>query len=277
MIRRLLLALPLLTMAANAQLRAQEIAPTTDGGPTNLKVGVSTTAPADPLRAAVEGVVTQYLTTNPDVMGSIIKGYLMDHPEVILQSVAAAQQRQQLVQAEQAKQALITNRDKLFADPLAPITGNPDGDLVLVEFFDYQCGYCKAVHPDVLKLAETVKRARIVLKELPILGPASVVASKAALAARTQGKYEPLHNALMAHREQLDEATVMKLAASVGLDIEALKRDMESPDVLRIIAENQALAVSLGIRGTPAFVTPTRMSPGAVKLDEMKRMLAEQS
>lgn len=275
MIRRLFVALPLLAIAADAPLQAQEIAPRADGSPV-IQVRANTTPSTDPLRSAIEGVVKQYLTTNPDVMDSIIKGYLMEHPEVILQSVASAQQRQQLVQAEQAKQALVTYRDKLFADPLAPIAGNPVGDLVLVEFFDYQCGYCKAVHPDVLKLVETEKRARIVLKEFPILGPASVIASKAALAARAQGKYEPLHNALMVHREQLDEATVFKLAASVGLDTEVLKRDMESPVVLRIIAENQALAASLGIRGTPAFLTPNRMSPGAIKLDEMKRMLAEQ-
>ena len=152
------------------------------------------------------------------------------------------------------------------------VAGNPQGDVTVVEFFDYQCGYCKAVQADTQTLIKGDSKLRFVLKEFPILGPASVVASKAALASRGQGKYVEFHNALMAQRGQLDEAVIMRLAKSVGLDTDRLKKDMDSPDVLKVIAANQALAEKLNIRGTPAFVFGDELVPGAIKLDDMKRL-----
>lgn len=213
----------------------------------------------DAQRKAIEGVV---------------RDYLMKNPEIILEAVEALQQREKLAEAEKAKKALGENKSALFQNPADPVTGNPQGDITVVEFFDYQCGYCKAVMADTQRLIKDDTKVRFVFKEFPILGPASVVASKAALAAKAQGKYMELHDALMGHRGQLDEDTILRLAKSVGLDSDRLKKDMDSPQVLKIIASNQQLAEQLGIRGTPAFVIGEALVPGAIKLDEMKRLVA---
>ena len=205
---------------------------------------------------------------------TVVRDYLMKHPEIILQSVEALQQREKLAEAERAKKALAENQQALTRNPADFVAGNPQGDITVVEFFDYQCGYCKAVQADAQRLIKDDAKLRFVLKELPILGPGSVVASKAALAARAQGKYLEFHNALMAQRGQLDQDIVVRLAKSVGLDTDRLKKDMESPDVLSVIAANQALAEELGIHGTPGFVFGNELVPGAIKLEEMKRLVA---
>jgi protein-disulfide isomerase len=205
----------------------------------------------------------------------IVREYLLQHPEVIVEAMEELQKRERADEERKAKQGLAENKSKLFNDPASPVAGNPKGDVTLVEFFDYQCGYCKSVQADVMRLIKEDGKLRFVFKELPILGPASVTASKAALASRAQGKYEPFHNALMANRGQLDEATILKLASSVGLDTERLKKDMESPEVQQAIGANLALAEQLGIRGTPGFVVGDRIVPGAIKLDTMKSLVAE--
>ncbi|HYG85692.1 MAG TPA: DsbA family protein [Azospirillum sp.] len=205
----------------------------------------------------------------------VVRDYLLKHPEVIVEAIEELQRRERADDDRKAAQALAQNRAKLFDDPASPVAGNPKGDVTLVEFFDYQCGYCKAVQADVQRLIKDDGKLRFVFKELPILGPASVVAAKAALASRTQGKYEAYHNALMGHRGQLDEATILKLASSVGLDADRLKKDMDSPDIQQAIAANLTLAEQLGIRGTPGFVVGNRIVPGAIKLDDMKKLVAE--
>lgn len=205
---------------------------------------------------------------------NVVRDYLMKNPEIILQAVEALQQREKMAETERAKAALVANQQALARNPADPVAGNPQGDVTVVEFFDYQCGYCKAVQADTQRLIKDDPKLRFVFKELPILGPASVIASKAALAARGQGKYLELHNALMAQRGQLDEEVILRLAKSVGLDTDRLKKDMESREVLSAIAANQALAEQLGIRGTPGFVFGTELVPGAIKLDDMKRLVA---
>ncbi|AWU94406.1 DsbA family protein [Azospirillum ramasamyi] len=228
-------------------------------------LALSAAAPAHAQSASFDG-------NQKAAIEKIVRDYLMEHPEVILQAVDAMQERQKAAEAEQARMALIENKQELTRNPADPVAGNPQGDVTVVEFFDYQCGYCKAVHADTLALVKGDPKLRLVLKEFPILGPASLLASKAALASRSQGKYMELHNALMSHRGQLDEAVIMRLAKSVGLDTDRLKKDMESPDVLTAIAANQSLAEKLNIRGTPAFVFGDELVPGAIKLDDMKRL-----
>ncbi|MCG5239970.1 DsbA family protein [Azospirillum doebereinerae] len=205
---------------------------------------------------------------------TVVRDYLMKNPEIILQAVEALQQREKMAEAERSKAALAANQQALTRSPADPVAGNPQGDVTVVEFFDYQCGYCKAVQADTQRLIKDDPKLRFVFKELPILGPASVVASKAALASKAQGKYLEFHNALMAQRGQLDEEVILRLAKSVGLDTDRLKKDMESRDVLSVIAANQALAEQLGIHGTPGFVFGTELVPGAIKLEDMKRMVA---
>jgi Protein-disulfide isomerase len=212
----------------------------------------------DAQRKAIEGVV---------------RDYLMKNPEIILEAVDALQQRQKVAEEERARKALTENKKALFENPVDVVIGNPQGDVTVVEFFDYQCGYCKAVQGDTQRLIKDDGKVRFVLKEFPILGPASVTAAKAAIASRAQGKYVDYHNALMAHRGQLDDDTIMRLAKSVGIDADRLKKDMESPDVLKVVAVNQMLAEQLNIRGTPAFIIGDSLVPGAIKLDEMKRLV----
>ncbi|WP_246148921.1 DsbA family protein [Skermanella pratensis] len=204
----------------------------------------------------------------------IVRDYLLAHPEVLVESLTAFQERQEAAQAEAQRGALVSRQEELFRNPASPVAGNPQGDVTLVEFFDYQCGYCKTVHADVRRLLESDGKLRLVYKEFPILGPASLTASRAALAAHRQGKYEALHVALMENRGQLDDDKILRIAGSVGLDMERLKRDMESPEIQEALQRNLRLASELNIRGTPAFVVGDQIIPGAVGLDRLKELVA---
>ena len=151
--------------------------------------------------------------------------------------------------------------------------GSSKPDVTLVEFFDYRCPYCKQVVPALDALLAKDKQLRFVYKEFPVLGPDSVHAARAALAAGKQGKYEAMHRALMAIKGQLDEPAIMKVAASVGLDVERLKTDMAAPETDRALKANVKLAEALDIHGTPGFVIGDEIVPGAVGLDELKRLI----
>ena len=154
------------------------------------------------------------------------------------------------------------------------MAGNPAGKVTVVEFFDYNCGYCKRSLPDVLKLIETDKDVKLVIKEFPILGPGSLVAAKAAVAARRQGKYWEFHLALMNEKGAIDEARVFEVAKTVGLDGAKLRRDMEDPEIAKIIARNHTTAEALGIQGTPAFVIDQTLVPGALGFEALTGAVA---
>jgi protein-disulfide isomerase len=204
----------------------------------------------------------------------IVREYLLAHPEIIVESLSAYQQREEAAQADEQRKALTTRQDELFKNPTSPVLGNPQGDVTLVEFFDYQCGYCKAVHADVRRLIDSDTKIRLVYKEFPILGPASITASRAALAAQRQGKYDALHVALMENRGQLDDDKIYRIAASAGLDLDRLKKDMQAPEISEALQKNLRLASELNIRGTPAFVVGDQIVPGAVGLDKLKELIA---
>jgi len=177
---------------------------------------------------------------------------------------------------EARRQALTSNAKALFDDGVSYVAGNPKGDVTLVEFFDYRCGYCKQVQQSVMTLIKEDPRLRVVLKELPVLGPDSVLASRAAIAALEQdkgGKYLGFHNALMSFRGQLTEAEVFRIAASSGLDVTKLKADMAAPKVEQVIRANLALAEKLGINGTPGFVIGQELIPGAISLESMRKLV----
>ncbi|HZH26293.1 MAG TPA: DsbA family protein [Azospirillaceae bacterium] len=205
----------------------------------------------------------------------IVREYILANPEIIMEAVEILRERQAKAEQDQARRALAERRTEILNDPNAPVAGNPQGDVTLVEFFDYQCGYCKSVHPTVKDLVAGDGRIRRVYKEFPILGPASVVASRAALAARNQGKYLEMHDALMEARGQMDEALVMRIARSVGLDVERLKRDMQAPDIEQHIQANRALATALGIQGTPAFIIGDQLVPGAADLATLRGLVRQ--
>jgi protein-disulfide isomerase len=199
----------------------------------------------------------------------IVREYLRQHPEVIIDALQEYQKRQDAKKAEQARQLIASAKDELFNDTANPVGGNPKGDVTIVEFFDYRCPYCKAVDPDLRKALSTDGNVRVVYKEFPILGPESLVASRAALAAVAQEKYQPFHDKLLAFKGNLDDAAIYSLAGEVGLDVTRLKADMEKPEVMGQISRNYHLADKLNIQGTPAFVIGEELLPGAASAEDL--------
>ena len=208
-------------------------------------------------------------------MKHLFRQYLLDNPEVVIEAIQKYQRDQRLAEEERQGQAVLANLAALKGDADSPVIGNPDGDVLIVEFMDYRCGYCRSVVKDLKKTVEDDGNIRLVMKELPILGPASIRASKAALAADKQGKYEVYHFALMTLPGDMSDPHLMKVARDVGLDTERLKRDMESEEIEAIIQRNHDLAQVLGINGTPAFVFGETLVRGAVDAETMRILIAE--
>lgn len=206
---------------------------------------------------------------------AIIHDYLLSHPEVLVQALSAAERKLRNEARDDARQALAAHRRQLLADPATPVGGNPDGTVTIVEFFDYSCPYCKAVEPALERLLARDHSLRFVYKELPVLGPASGVAARAALAANRQGKYVAFHNAMMAVRGPFDDDKIYRIAGSVGLDLARLKRDMAAPQVTAELTANLVLADALDVHGTPTFVIGQQIVPGAIDLHSLERLIAE--
>ena len=206
---------------------------------------------------------------------SIIHDYLMQHPDVLIAALRKAEEKLHRDDEAKASQALTEYKKEVFSDPSTPVGGNPQGDVAIVEFFDYRCPYCKQVEPSLESMLKQDPKLRFVYKEFPILGPVSVTAAHAALAAQRQGKYDAFHDAMMEARGNITDDTVYRIAGSVGLDVDKLKRDMASPEITQTIRQNMKLADALDIHGTPAFVIGDKVVPGAVDLDTLKSMVSE--
>ena len=166
-------------------------------------------------------------------------------------------------------------RQGLFDDPRSPVMGNPEGDVTVVEFFDYRCPYCRRVAPDLEALIDGDPDVRVVFKEWPILGRASVLAARAALAAHAQGLYWGVHTALMTGALEADEDAIVAFAQSLGADGDRLRADMASDAVTEALIANDELARTLGLSGTPAFVIGDTVVPGAIPVDQMRALVAE--
>ena len=199
---------------------------------------------------------------------------ILENPQIIVEAMTILERQRTEAQAVAQAEILQQQRDFLESDPNAPSIGNPNGDAVVVEFFDYNCPYCKRAAADVKSLLEADDGVRVVYREWPILGEGSVFAARAALAAREQGKYEELHWALMATRGRVEEVSVLAAARSVGLDLEKLVVDMNSPAVMAHLEATQMLAQGLGFTGTPAFVIGDALVPGAVPLSDLQGYVA---
>ncbi|HMD66419.1 MAG TPA: DsbA family protein [Stellaceae bacterium] len=206
---------------------------------------------------------------------AIIHDYLMQNPDVLIEALRAAEDKASRDADVKAALVLKDRRREVFDDPATPVGGNPQGDVTIVEFFDYRCPYCKQVQPSLQALLDQDPKLRFIYKEMPVLGAPSVVAAHAALAARLQGKYEAFHAAMMATKGQITNDVVYQVAASVGLDVDRLKRDMAAPDIDQAVKSNLALATALDIRGTPGFIIGDHIVPGAIDLDALKSMIAE--
>lgn len=204
-----------------------------------------------------------------DRIKALVVETLRENPELVMEALQALEARQAEAQAATAASVLTEERGMLERDPNAPILGNPDGDVTIVEFFDYNCPYCKRAMPEVTALLAEDTNVRLVLREWPILSEGSAFAARAALASRQQGKYAEMHDALMTMRGKVEAEAVLRIAGEVGLDVEKLKIDMQSPEVEEHIATSMRLAEALGFNGTPSFVVGDQLIPGFVEKPQL--------
>jgi protein-disulfide isomerase len=202
-----------------------------------------------------------------------VRTYLLEHPEVIADAINRLQERQAQQDTAQVTAELKAHADEVFRDPDSPVGGNPEGDVTLVEFFDYNCPYCRQMAPLMVQAEGEDPQLRIVYKEFPILGPGSVVAAKAALAANKQGKYVAFHRALYQIRGPVEESKVLDAAATMGLDVDRLKADMQDPAIAGVVDRNLKLAQALRISGTPGFVIGDQILVGASDLKTLQAVL----
>ncbi|APZ50975.1 protein-disulfide isomerase (plasmid) [Salipiger abyssi] len=194
---------------------------------------------------------------------------IRENPGIVFEAAQLFEQQQQALQAQAAAQVLDTEKATLENDPNAPVLGNPDGDVTVVEFFDYNCPYCRRVKPEMEALLAADPNVRVVYREWPILGDGSVFAARAALASRNQGKYEEFHWAMMQLKERAEEASILRTAEDIGLDVAQLRRDMNGPEIEEHIQTSMRLAQSLGFSGTPSFVIGDSLAPGLIQADQM--------
>jgi len=229
---------------------------------------------AAPVRAQ-DDQASNFSPAEEDAIRQLVRDYLLTNPEVLMEAAQIYRERQQELQQKQASQTLVMRREELDRDPDSPVIGNPDGDVVVVEFFDYRCPYCVRVAEDLREVVEDDGNIRLVMKEFPILGPESMVAARMALAAEKQGKYEELHFAMMTVSGKLTEDKAFKIAEKIDLDMDQLRRDMEAPEIDAMLQRNFALAQALQINGTPAFVIGDEVVRGAIDMRALRQIVGQ--
>jgi protein-disulfide isomerase len=207
----------------------------------------------------------------------IVRQYLLNHPEVLQEAMAELEKKQAVVEAEKAKSAIKDHSDALFNSPYQVTLGNPQGDVTFVEFFDYNCGYCKRALTDMVTLMGKDPKLKVVLKEFPVLGPGSLEAAQVAVAVRMQDKsgrkYMEFHQKMLGGRGQADKARAMAVAKEIGLDIARIERDLKSEEVAKSIQESMKLAEALGMNGTPSYVIGNDVVVGAVGLEALGKKI----
>ncbi|WP_262032422.1 DsbA family protein [Microvirga sp. Mcv34] len=229
------------------------------------------------LPSAVWAQPTPFTPEQRDAIGGIIREYLVKNPEVLQEAFTELQRRMQ--EAEQAGRAevLTSERAKLENSPHDFVLGNPQGDVTMVEFLDYNCGYCKRAMADVKALIKSDPKLRVVIKDFPVLGPGSVEASRVALAAKAQlsgDKLYEFHTNLMERRGQANGESAKAVAKEMGLDMARLEKDLQSSDINATLQQNMELGQKLGINGTPGFVIGNEVIAGAVGAEPLKQVIA---
>lgn len=224
---------------------------------------------SDAQKAEIKAMIEQYVRENP----GFIRDYLLENPEILLEVSSILRTRQAEQELAARAQALSEQRDVIERHPMSPVSGNPEGDVTVVEFFDYNCPWCKKAFGQMIEIEEEDPNLRIVWKEFPVLGAASVYAARAAMAADRQGKYIEFHNAAMGGGRIASEEQVLKIAEKVGLDVERLVADMQDPAITQYLQETMQLAESLGISGTPSFVIGDEVAGGYVSKEDMKKLI----
>jgi len=220
-----------------------------------------TAAPAAPSSATP--TPSAFTPAQRKELESIIKDILLNNPEIMLEVQNALEAKMDKIQADRMAVAIKEHADELYRPANSPVAGNAKGDVPVIEFFDYNCGYCKKAFSDVSRLVDKDKQVRVILKEFPILAKGSEEASRVALAARVQGKYWEFHRAMLENQGQANEASALRVAEKLGLDMARLKKDMASPEIKKEIDDTRQLANKMGIQGTPHFIVGDRVIPGA--------------
>ena len=204
----------------------------------------------------------------------IIRDYLVGHPEVLQEAIAELDKRQAAADVEKAKTAVANNAETLFNSSRHVVLGNPKGDVTMVEFFDYNCGFCKRAMADMLELLKDDPKLKIILKEFPVLGAGSVEAAKVAVAVRMQDKsgkkYLEFHQKLLGGRGQADKARALAVAKEVGMDMKRIDTDMAGDEIKVSLEESLKLGETLGLNGTPSYIIGADVVIGAVGLDALR-------
>ena len=200
----------------------------------------------------------------------IVREYLLKHPEVLQDVMAELEKKQQTAESEKARSAIKTHSEALFNSPRQVTLGNPQGDVTFVEFFDYNCGYCKRALNDMTALMGKDAKLKVVLKEFPVLGPSSVEAAQVGVAVRMQDKsgkkYMEFHQKMLTGRGQADKARALAVAKEIGLDMARIEKDLKSDEITATLQESAKLAEALGLNGTPSYVIGNDVVIGAVGL-----------
>lgn len=208
-----------------------------------------------------------------EAIQEILADYIRTNPEIILEALRTLEERQRAETEERRKVALAGLGDHLAENPLTPVAGNPKGDVTIVEFFDYNCGFCRTVVDRLLTVAEEDGNVRLIFVEFPILHETSTFAARAALAATRQGKYMEFHTALMKSRGRLATEDIERIAGEVGLDWTRLQKDMADPAIQQTLQQNREIAQSLDVRGTPAFIIGQEFVPGAIEAETLRDLI----
>lgn len=230
---------------------------------------------AEELSAAKHpGEHAEFTARQKSEIEAVIKDYLLNHPEVLQDAMAELEKRQAAAEAEKTQTFLSSNAATVFNSSRQIVLGNPNGNVTMVEFFDYNCGYCKRAMADMLDLLKSDPNLRIVLKEFPVLGPGSVEAAKVAVAVRMQGKdgakYLEFHQKLLGGRGQADKARALAAAKDAGFDVAKIEADLENPEVKASLEETLRLGEQLGLNGTPSYIVGSDVVVGAVGLDALR-------
>ena len=207
-------------------------------------------------------------------MEKIVHEYLMEHPEILRDMANKLEFNDKQREADARVGTLKSKAGEIFHDATDPVVGNPNGDVTIVEFFDYNCGWCKKSIVEMKALVEKDKNVRVVMKEFPIFGGGSDYAAKAALASVKQGKYWEFHQALFATESKVTIEVADQIAAEVGIDVARMKKDMEDPAIAANIQKTQILAQTMLITGTPAFIVDDQVFPGYTALDGLEASIA---
>ena len=229
------------------------------------------------LRYAALGMGSGPVSADQARVEQITRDYLTKNPEILVEMTNELDKRQAAEQAAQQQKAISQNADAIFRSPVSHVAGNPNGDVSLVEFFDYNCTYCRRALPDVVKLVNEDGKVRLVLKELPIFGDDSEAAAKLALASNKQGKYFEMHQKLFSEPGKADKDKALRVAKELGLDVDQLQKDAEDPDIKEALDEAKDLAQKLNLQGTPLYVIGDQVIAGAPDdlFDQFKAKVAE--